>query len=163
MIGRQLRTGGIATVFVVDAEFSEAVSACRWCESNGYLVGSPCGRSITLHRFVWELKFGAVPEMLDHINQVRLDCRISNLRPATKSLNGRNMTRRRTKYHGIPRGVSFRPTYRKQYVVEIKVHGMKRCLGSFSTAEEASAVYEAAAAQAICAEEMAARSRFSMG
>ena len=163
MIGQRTAHGGVSIMFVVDSELADAVSCRRWSSSNGYLVGNRDGRPVHLHRFVWELKYGALPEMLDHINQIRWDCRIANLRPATKSLNGRNMTRRRTKYHGLPRGVWFRPTFRKPYVVEIKIHGRRCALGSYTTVEEASAAYEAAAAKAISVEEFAARSRFEHG
>lgn len=163
MIGRPTPHGSPAGLFFVDAEFAEHVASLAWYQHSGYWSSRIQGKTVLLHRFVWELKYGAAPEMLDHINRIRCDCRISNLRPATKSLNGRNMTRRRTKYHGLPRGVWFRPTFRKPYVVEIKIHGRRCALGSYATVEEASAAYEAAAARAISVEEVAARSRFEHG
>ena len=46
--------------------------------------------SALVHRVIYMMHHGELPEMLDHINQDPADNRIENLRPATKSLNSQN-------------------------------------------------------------------------
>jgi hypothetical protein len=119
---------------LVDQEFVAAASRYTWRKNDkGYYYTRVARKPISLHRFVWLQKFGSLPSELDHINRIRTDCRIENLRPLTRSQNvcGRVVNRK----NGLPRGVTkscsgyyarFRATY----------------LGHFKTAEEASAVYE---------------------
>lgn len=150
MNGRRTRRGGTAPVFVVDAEFADAVSAVSWvASSTGYLVGR-VGTSVPLlHRFVWQLKHGDCPPILDHINEIKWDCRIENLRPATKSLNGLNRKRPNKKSSGLPRGVLASSSRRNPYYAQITVGGVTRHLGSFATADAASSAYEKARSEHI--------------
>jgi hypothetical protein len=102
---------------------------------------------------VWQIKHGSVPPMLDHINRVRWDCRLENLRPASHSLNNRNTARLRTK-HDLPRGVQRVPGFRTSpYAARIRDNGKIRHIGYFPTPELASAAYEEAYARAISQEE----------
>lgn len=52
------------------------------------------GKSVCVHRVVWILHNGSIPEgvVIDHINRVPSDNRIENLRLATKSQNKLNTT-----------------------------------------------------------------------
>jgi hypothetical protein len=49
-------------------------------------------KSYLVHRVVWTMKNGDIPEgmQIDHINRVRNDCCISNLRLVSNSVNSRN-------------------------------------------------------------------------
>jgi hypothetical protein len=58
--------------------------------SNGYLKGAIFGRTLLAHRVVWAVHFGVWPKQIDHINGVRTDNRIANLREATSQENNRN-------------------------------------------------------------------------
>lgn len=59
----------------------------------GYLRGSLLGKQRYAHRVLWKIAYGTEPELIDHINQIKTDNRLSNLREATKSLNALNVTR----------------------------------------------------------------------
>lgn len=75
------------------------------------------------HHVVWCWYYGDYPpEQLDHINHVRDDNRISNLRAVTKAENARNRTRRESRVNEV--GVWWcRKRYK--YVAEITVQGKK--------------------------------------
>jgi len=93
------------------------------------------------HRLAWLYVHGEWPAReVDHINGVRDDNRIANLRDVSHSENQHNR-------HGAPRnnttgfvGVTYIPEKRK-YVAGIKVGGRRRHLGLFKTPEEAHAAY----------------------
>lgn len=56
----------------------------------GYHVTRVCGKNYKTHRLIWLWHYGWLPEFIDHINRDRSDCRISNLREATRRGNGTN-------------------------------------------------------------------------
>lgn len=60
-------------------------------ENRYYIVGIG-GKQYKVHRIIWELKFGEIPEgkIIDHINGDSLDNRIENLRIATYIHNNSN-------------------------------------------------------------------------
>lgn len=150
MIGRRSLKGGVAPLFLVDEEFADAVSGRVWFRiGRDYLGAVVGGRIVKLHRFVWALKHGSVPAMLDHINGVRWDNRIANLRPATPSLNSLNAGGSPSKRSGLPKGVRAVKSGSLPFEARISVGGRRRTLGSFATPEEASAAYEAARSQEI--------------
>lgn len=95
------------------------------------------------HQLVFLIHHGFIPKEIDHINQIKTDNRIENLRACTSSQNKGNITRLKNNLSGF-RGVSFN-NKRQKFVAQIKVFGKQTYLGSFDTAEEASAMYEGAA------------------
>jgi hypothetical protein len=130
--------------FVVDHEFADAVAAIRWhLNSVGYMSGKDArGRTISLHRYVWSLAHGGdLPRMLDHINGDKLDCRITNLRQATGSLNCRS--RLRSSGGRFPEGVQAKPNG-KPYFTHICLWRQTLYLGSFDSIGDASQCYERA-------------------
>lgn len=61
------------------------------CEAKGYILVGIGGRLLKAHRLAWLLHFGRNPDGdIDHINGVRSDNRIENLREATHSQNMHN-------------------------------------------------------------------------
>ena len=75
----------------VDDDLFDIVNQYDWSYHNkGYAYNSKM--KIQLHRYIYELKFGKIPEGLevDHIDQDGLNCQISNLRLATYSENNCN-------------------------------------------------------------------------
>lgn len=101
------------------------------------------GREYAEHRLAWLFVHGEwPPHEVDHINRVRADNRIANLRLATRSENGVNRVYIRT----LPRGVVFHKR-NKRFQAQIHACGKGHYLGSFETAEEAHAAYNHAAAQ----------------
>ena len=58
----------------------------------GYKITSINGKSYPVHRIIFLLHNGYLPECIDHINRIKHDNRIENLRAATSSENQRNMS-----------------------------------------------------------------------
>jgi hypothetical protein len=149
MLPRKSRFGAHQLFFVVDAEFAEQVSRMRWSKTAyGYLesICPETKKRLWLHRYVWTLAHGWHSPILDHISGVRWDCRLSNLRPATRSLNSRN--RRVRRKYSLPRGVGLRTgsarTGPKPYYARIRIGGKQIVLGYFRSPEEAGAAYKSA-------------------
>ena len=60
-------------------------------DSRGYYSVTFKGKSIKAHRLAWVLYYGRFPvDELDHINRIRTDNRICNLREADRYLNNQN-------------------------------------------------------------------------
>ena len=82
--------------------------------------------------------YGFMPKMLDHINRVRDDNRISNLRITTSSINNKNAGIRSNNTSGTT-GVRLNKSDQKWYAC-IAHHGKKKHLGSYSNIEDAIAI-----------------------
>jgi hypothetical protein len=97
------------------------------------------GSYYTAHRLAWLLHYGVEPKgSLDHINGVRSDNRIANLREATNSQNGYNMSLSSASKSGV-KGVRFycRAGRKDKWSARIMVQGESIFLGLFDTLEEA--------------------------
>lgn len=79
---------------------------------------------------------------VDHDNGVTLDCRLANLRQATRSQNIQNTRRRSNNKSGF-KGVSREPG-ENRWRADIKIAGKTRYLGSFLSPEAAHEAYKAA-------------------
>ena len=94
------------------------------------------------HRLAWLYTHGAWPEsMIDHINGIKDDNRISNLREATRSQNYMNVSMQKNNTSGY-KGVSFDKRHGKWQAV-CGLNGKIKHIGYFDTAELASLAYEA--------------------
>ena len=82
--------------------------------------------SFLVHRVVYMMHHGCLPEMLDHINRDPADNRIDNLRPATKSLNSQNRGAQSNTKWGV-RGI-YQDKY-GGYNVHIQISGKRKSLG----------------------------------
>jgi hypothetical protein len=123
---------------------SEAGCAARYTKGNQYRVIRIDKTLHLAHRLAWLHVHGEWPtDELDHINTDGLDNRISNLRPATRDQNQRNVgiTKRNT---SGAKGVSLHHTGKWRAKIYA---GREYYLGSFATVEEARAAYERAAAK----------------
>lgn len=102
------------------------------------------GRQHLAHRLAWEIHYGAPPESdLDHINGIRDDNRITNLRLATTTENNRNLSRRRDNTSGH-KGVHWSKGAKK-WQARICLNKKMKNLGLFSSIEDAAAAYRRAA------------------
>jgi hypothetical protein len=120
-----------------------AVAGCGHGE--GYWFIGIDGRRYFAHRLAWLYVHGAWPTAdIDHINGVRNDNRIVNLRDVTRSVNLQNQRRapNHNKSSGLL-GASFNARKLK-WKSTIGVGGKPRHLGFFATAQEAHAAYVAA-------------------
>jgi len=114
-------------------------------DSAGY-VQVNCGVGIVLkgHRVAWAIHYGEWPTMaVDHINGVRNDNRLCNLRQATHAMNCQNMRIGSCKSQTGVLGVHLAPrcSEAKRYRSKIMVGGKQIHLGGFPTIEEAHAAY----------------------
>jgi hypothetical protein len=98
------------------------------------------------HRLAWLYVYGVWPaECIDHINRVRTDNRISNLREATRAQNRQNLCLSAKNKSGI-RGVSF-DRVNSNWRASISVGGRAKNLGRFASKSDAAAAYAAEAAK----------------
>ena len=92
-----------------------------------------------MHRVVYEMFYGPIPKgmEIDHINRIRDDNRIENLRLATSQQNSFN-----TSSKGYSWG-----KHANKWIAQIRIEGKKKHLGCFNTKEEAKKAYEDAKKQ----------------
>lgn len=96
------------------------------------------------HRLAWFYVYGEWPDgEIDHINYVRDDNRIANLRVATPR---QNLAHRPATGGRKLKGITRHPD-QKRWIAQIRDGGKNVNLGSFATAEEAHAVYVARSIQ----------------
>lgn len=102
------------------------------------------GQNYYAHRLAWLYMTGRWPkEEIDHIDNDRTNDRFDNLREASRLLNSHNQRHPRKKNKVGILGVTFSKKY-KTYRASICLNYKKIHLGSFATASEASAAYQAA-------------------
>lgn len=83
--------------------------------------------NILLHRYIWELKVGSIPEGLevDHKDRKKLNCQIENLRLATRAENSRNKNKTKKNKSGYI-GVS-KHVQKKECQDGIHIHKYWNC------------------------------------
>ena len=114
-----------------------------WRASNGYRIISFAGGRYQTHRLAWLFSYGVWPSReIDHINGIRDDNRIANLREATRSQNNGNSKLSGRNTSGF-KGVS--PDQRGGFKAQISKDGLRKFLGRFASAEEAHRAYILAA------------------
>jgi hypothetical protein len=110
---------------------------------HGYKVGSIFGSLYKAHRVSWALTHGKWPsDQIDHINGIRSDNRIINLRVVTNTENTRNRKLTKTNSSGAT-GVYWNKKAGK-WQARISADGKYKSLGYFLSLDEASAVRKAA-------------------
>lgn len=107
----------------------------------GYIAISVKSRPYLAHRLAWLYVHGFMPREIDHINGVKTDNRIANLRPVTRSQNNANAGASKRSRSGS-RGVFKHPN--GKFRVQIKRGGKVLSLGYFETIDAASEAYRAA-------------------
>lgn len=83
--------------------------------------------------------YDQIPDEVDHINQIKTDNRLINLRTCCRAQNKWNTKKLKNNRSGF-KGVSFHKSS-KLYRARMCLHGKHIMLGYFVTAEEAYAVY----------------------
>jgi hypothetical protein len=133
-------------IFVWKERDTRIVGGAAWNKRcAGKRAGSRhnCGyRSIVIrnakyleHRLVWLCVYGDWPDTVDHINGVRDDNRVENLRSVSKAENARNCALSKKNTSGVL-GISFVSKIGK-WEAHIRVGGKKRRLGQFINKEDA--------------------------
>ena len=110
----------------------------------GYIRIRYKGKYVYAHRVAAMLTYGDLPEktQIDHINHIRSDNRLENLRITDHENNGRNVSMMRTNTTGVT-GVTFDKD-RNKYKAQIYVDKKNKNLGVYDTLEEAAMVRKSA-------------------
>lgn len=134
--------------------FSDPMAAKRWnaryaereaftsIDVRGYVQAGILGHRLAAHRVIWAFVTGAWPsDEVDHINHVKSDNRLTNLRAATRAQNQHN--RKPRKSSANLKGVSL---HRRSglWRARISVNKTELCLGYFKTPSLAHEAYCAA-------------------
>lgn len=110
-------------------------------DTHGYVQITINGKSHLAHRLAFMYVGNEIPKCVDHVNGIRSDNRISNLRSATVQQNKFNAHySAKTKSVGITRKV-YKCGTRYEASFRAKGYSGKRYLGLFKTEEEAKAAY----------------------
>lgn len=106
---------------------------------NGYVTIMVNGHMYKAHRLAWLYVYGVWPaHHIDHINGVKHDNRIANLRDVPMSINAQNL--RAAKRANPYLGVSYHKAH-NNWRATIKINGRYKHLGSFDTPEDARDAY----------------------
>lgn len=101
----------------------------------GYIMIMFKGKSYPAHRLAWFFIHNEIPNgYIDHINHIRDDNRISNLRLVTHQENCMNRKRRTGK---VDEAGIWYCRVRQKYIAEIKLHGKKVYQRTFKDIDEA--------------------------
>lgn len=122
----------------IKARQNVRVGSVTGCVSTttGYVGIKVDCRKYQAHRLAWLYVHGSFPpEQLDHINRVRTDNRLCNLRLATSIENGQNRSMPRNNTSGHV-GVSWSKAKRK-WLAEIMLDGKNIRLGLFTDKDQA--------------------------
>jgi len=93
------------------------------------------------HRLIWKLVHGEDPDTIDHINSLRSDNRLCNLRNCTAAENNRFAA---TKKNRLPLGVKQLKENGRSYdcyMARATIEGKRVYLGTFDTPEQAHQAY----------------------
>jgi hypothetical protein len=89
------------------------------------------GHNYLAHRLAWFYVHGEWPHLIDHINEIKSDNRLCNLREVPKAVNQYNMAKSRG-YYRLPTG---------RWAAYIHKDQKKHHIGVFDTEEEAHNAY----------------------
>ncbi len=118
---------------------NEGVPAGFFEKSTGYTRLGIDTYQYAAHKLAWFMSYSEWPsEDIDHINGIKTDNRLVNLRLASRSENMQNKSAAQKNSKTGVRGVSF---YGGKYRAEITVNGISKKLGGWSTLAEAEAAY----------------------
>lgn len=110
--------------------------------AGGYYKGTVNNVYYLAHRVIWKMCHGDEPQNIDHVNGIRTDNRLSNLRAASPSDNARNTKIRMDNSSGRI-GIHWSATKGK-WEAAIQSSGVRHHLGTFATKDEAISARRAA-------------------
>ena len=114
--------------------------------NNGYRSGAISNVKFYAHRLIWGLHYGECPAgHIDHLNGVKFDNRISNLRVVTHQENMRNQSMYVNNTSGVCGVYWCKPT--GKWKAQISINGRNKGLGCYTTLEAAAAVRAEALSQ----------------
>lgn len=116
----------------------KAGTKAGYVRQDGYIEIRVNRRPVMAHRVAWFLHYGELPEcQLDHVNRVRNDNRICNLRAAPENAfhNNQNRAVGKNNTSGVI-GVMWYPA-KNRWIARIKVKGRSLYLGLFECFDDA--------------------------
>ena len=140
-------TGELVWLKRSEAFFKRAVDAHSWNLQHanrrafktffhGYLHGNIFKKHYYAHRLAWALHYGEWPAgQIDHINGVRSDNRIENLRDVSHSENQKNTKLRHDNKAGAP-GIDWKKNA-SAWRVRVSRGGKRHVVGYFKTLDDA--------------------------
>jgi hypothetical protein len=130
---------GVFTWLVSNAQCVKVVDIAGSYNSQGYRQIMINYKYYRAHRLAWLYMYGNFPiDQIDHINNKKDDNRIINLREANNSENGQNKIKAQSNNKLGLLGVS---KNRTGFQARIKLNNTIKCLGTYTTPEEAHEVY----------------------
>jgi HNH endonuclease/AP2 domain len=105
----------------------------------GYIKIRVCGKKYLAHRLAWMYVYGEMPANIDHINGIKTDNRICNLRQATQIENGQNRAIHSKNTTGFAGVYFYKLT--KKYKAQIGFNNKRYSLGYFESPEAAHKAY----------------------
>lgn len=120
----------------VDMNQVKPYTKAGYVNNNGYVVIAIDGKKYMAHWLAWLYTIGSFPEnSLDHINRIRHDNRICNLRPATTKQNNENLGLRSHNTSGH-RGVTWHKNAKK-WMASVTHNKKQIYLGLFDDVNDA--------------------------
>ena len=107
-------------------------------DTHGYRQVKINGIRYLMHRIIFLMHHGYLPEFIDHIDNNRLNNKIENLREANRSQNACNMKLCKTNTSGS-KGVSW-DRYRNKWMVRVGINGVDKYFGHYEDIELADLV-----------------------
>lgn len=111
-----------------------------YTRSDGYVAISVKSKIYRAHRLVWLYVYGKFPDdVIDHINRIRNDNRLCNLRECTNQQNQWNRSIHTNNKSGYP-GVHWHKK-NKKFNARIRINNKRIHLGSFDCPKQAYEAY----------------------
>jgi len=104
-------------------------------DSHGYMQVAIDKKDYFNHSLIWLYHYGYMPKEIDHINRIKTDNRIENLREVSRTENMQNLGFRKNSKSGVP-GVSWNKAKQK-WEAYISVNRKLTYLGAFKEFYEA--------------------------
>lgn len=111
-------------------------------DGTGYIKTEIYQQSMMVHRIIFAMHHGFFPQEVDHINRIRNDNRLENLRACNRRENTHNMPAFKSR-------AGAKNVIRKagKWVAVVRINGKHRRFGAFDTIAEADAAARAARQQ----------------
>lgn len=108
-------------------------------QKNGYVAVYVCGKLYYVHRIVWEMHNGPIPEgmQIDHIDRNRLNNHLWNLRLVTPEGNSHNLSKMKNNTSGVTGVHKVVRGNNEYWVARIDFKGKGKHLGYFKHFEDA--------------------------
>ena len=127
---------------IVDDEFWHELMLYKWCMNQGYAQGYIDKNDVLMHQFIMAKSHNNI-DRIDHINQNRLDNRLSNLRSVNAATNNHNKKKKEgcaSPYLGVSKNG-------KKWCARINDDSETKFLGNYDNEIDAAKAYNIAATE----------------